>query len=231
MAPRSLPTRLARRLHLSSEGETTARSLLGPGHPLTRALTLQRTLAMQILVVIAVVVLGLVGVLSRGTGAVLVVIAASVVGVALVVSSLVARGLVRERVQELIAAGFETRALPVLELERRRLGSRRERERLARSLEGYVRDAESWDDIWWSFRPVVEPRCLRVVASQARETAELLRSDRADVRGVAATARLLVDGTTSPLFLGDEELLRHELDRIRALLGADDRGHSRRAAA
>ena len=133
--------------------------------------------------------------------------------------------------QELIAAGFETRALPVLELERRRLGSRRERERLARSLEGYVRDAESWDDIWWSFRPVVEPRCLRVVASQARETAELLRSDRADVRGVAATARLLVDGTTSPLFLGDEELLRHELDRIRALLGADDPGHSRRAAA
>jgi hypothetical protein len=72
--------------------------------------------------------------------------------------------------------------------------------------------------MWPTFRPVVEVRCLRLVASEARETAQILRSDSVNVRGVAAVARFLTDGSQSALFTGDVELLRHELLRLRWLL-------------
>jgi hypothetical protein len=218
MAPRSFPTRFARRLRLSAETEEAAHALLGPRHPLTRAISLQRTLAIQLLVTVAVVALGLGGVLSRGTGALLVLGAATLVGLALLVSSLLARELVRDRTHELIAAGFDADGLDVLGRERRRLASPRERERLARLLERYVRDAETWDRMWPSFRPVADVRCLLLVAAEARETARILRSERVNVRGVAAVARFLMDGSQSALFKGDVELLRRELLRLCWLL-------------
>lgn len=232
MAPRSVTTRIARRLRRSAETEEAARALLGPRHPFTRAISLQRTLAIQLLVTVAVVALGLGGVLSRGMGALLVLGAATLVGLALIASSLLARGLVRDRTQELIAAGFDAGGLHVLDQERRRLASRRERERLARWLERYVRDAETWESRWPRYRPVAEVRCLRLVASEARETAQVLRSERVNVRGVAAVARFLTDGSQSALFKGDVDLLRREFLRLRWLLSPGEHGTpARRAAA
>jgi hypothetical protein len=88
---------------------------------------------------------------------------------------------------------------------------------LARWLDGIRAEAE---------HPIRAPRArpifsVRVIASVAPDLATIaaqLRSEDAGLRGVAATERLLVDGTSS-LYGRDENLLCEELHRIRYLLG------------
>jgi hypothetical protein len=114
--------------------------------------------------------------------------------------------------------------------ERRRLASRRERERFARSLESLLHDAERWYRILPAYRPPDGAQMLRYAAAEAREVVALLRSDAAHVRGVALTARLLMDGYRSPLYAGNAGRLREELNRIRYLL-TPDASHTLLAAA
>jgi hypothetical protein len=147
--------------------------------------------------------------------------AAAAVQLALLVAASYLRSRTRDIAEELIASGNDAaRALSTVEEERRRLASRKERRRLARSLELLVHDAEHWPRGAVRYQPPPGVICLRLVVDEAREVVELLDAEPADVRGVALTSRLLTDGRASPLYGTDPEPLREELRRIRFLLAA-----------
>ena len=213
-----LPRRIATTLGLSSEDEQKATSILGQGHPLTRAVSLQRTLVTQGLVTGGALVLGLAGWLTVVPAAWLEVAAAVLVELVLVLAWLCVRGRVRERSESLIASGDDIHEIPVIGRERGRLGSRRVRESLARSLEHLLRDAQHWHQLLPSARPLPGVECLRDAAPEVADVAARLRSENPRVQGVALTSRLLIDGHSSPLYSGNARLLREELCRIRYLL-------------
>ena len=98
--------------------------------------------------------------------------------------------------------------IPTITRERRRLGSRRERERLASALEHALE--ESWN--WYRYPPPSRPLEGLQFLCESRD------ADRVRVQGVARVARLLVDADESPLYSGHSARLREELTRIRSLL-------------
>jgi hypothetical protein len=157
---------------------------------------------------------------------------AGLLEVALLAAVLYFRSHTRDVTHELIASG-DGAALSVggVRDERRRLASRRERERFARSLERLLHDAERWHRILPAYRPPDGAQLLRHAASEARDVIALLRAEAAHVRGVALTARFLMDGSSSPLYAGDVGRLREELNRIRYLLTPDETAGALRAAA
>jgi len=214
--------RAAVALHLSAETEDAVRTAFGADHPFTRAVARQRTVSLQIVATAIVLGLGVAGVVDRaGGGALVVLVVAGLVAAALVLYSLSTRTVVRENADELIAEGRDSPGVKVLAQERRRLASRSERESLARSLERHLRHAERWVDIHPAYRLPHGLRCLRFLATEVGDVVALLRSDTAQVRGVAATARFVV-GHASPLFEGDVELLRRELRRLHSLLSPEE---------
>jgi hypothetical protein len=155
---------------------------------------------------------------------------AAIVGAVLVLAWAVRRETVRERVQELIATGDQSVVIPIVVRERRRLASRKERERVARSLESYVGDATRWTRIDPRSRPPAEIRCLLFARREARDVTRLVRSEAASPRGVTALLRFLTDGQRSSLFAGDVPRLRWELLRIANLLEPNESRRARRAA-
>ena len=212
------PRRIATSLGISSEDEQTATSILGRGHPLTRAVSLQRTLVSQVLVTSGALVLGIAGWLTVVPAASLEVAAALLVELVLLLAWLCVRGRIRERSESLIASGEDVQQIPVVGRERGRLGSRRVRESLARSLEHLLRDAQRWHQLVPSARPLPGVECLRDAAPEVADVVARLRSENPRVQGVALTSRLLIDGHSSPLYSGNARLLREELCRIRYLL-------------
>jgi hypothetical protein len=66
--------------------------------------------------------------------------------------------------------------------------------------------------------PIFSVIAIRGVAPELTAIAARLRSEHADLRGVAAAERMLLDGT-SPLYRDDVDGLREELHRVRYLLG------------
>jgi hypothetical protein len=224
---------LARLVRIApGEDERKAAAVLGPDHALARLLARRRALTCQILVTSITLALGLAGAALQGNEALTVLVAAGVVEVALLVAVPYFRGRTRDVTQQLIAAGEdESVAVGAVRDERRRLASRKERERFARSLERLLHDAERWYRILPAYRPPDGAQFLRYAAAEAREVVALLRTEGAHVRGVALTARFLMDGYSSPLYAGDVGRLREELNRIRYLLTPDNTPFTVRAAA
>jgi hypothetical protein len=216
--------RAARLTGLSAAEEQAAMLALGRDHPLARAASLNRTLAIQLVVATTVALLGIAGVLRQVELAPLLVAVAGVVAVALFLASLSARRLQRNRARELIAAGVDAR-LPVVERERSRLASTKHRAALARSLERLLHDAERWYQIPQPFRPLPGVECLRFTATEVRAVIARLRADHAHVQGIALAERFLLDGARSALYGGDVRRLREELSRIRYLLDAPRGAH------
>lgn len=208
---------LWRRL-VSRDEERAAASMLGGDDRLVRLLARRRTRAEQLTVTLVPIALGLVGIALHTETAPVVLGAAALVAVALALMIVFSSIELRDRAQEIIAAGYERIPVRVVRDERRRLLSRKRRERFARSLESLLHDAQNWSRIMPSSRPPYGVRELRLVEREVYEVVSLLRSDSVHVPGVARTARLLTDGAASPLFGGDDEALRAELRRIRDLL-------------
>jgi len=215
----------------SRHEEEVAAAAFGRGHPLVGALASRRARARQLVVTTAVVVFGLVTVREGHAG-----LGREVLGAAVVVALLLAlglwfaRGRAREQARDLIADGRSEPFVRVVADERRRLASRRERERLARTLEGYIHDASRATRIDPRARPPLGVRCLLLASREALEVTRLVRSDASSPRGVAALWRFLTDGQRSSLFGCDSVKLRWELLRIAALLEPDDSRGARRAA-
>jgi hypothetical protein len=198
--------------------EAGAARMLGTDHGLVRSLARQHALSRQLLVIALPLLFGVAGTVKQIHPAPAVLGAAGIVEVVLLGTFLLTRSLVRERAQELIGAAQADDAIPVIANERRRLLSKKERERLARSLERALHAAEHWEEILPSFRPPQGIRLLRFTAREVREIAWLLRSNVDDARGVALTARFLAGGEGTSLCRGDVVALRQELNRIRHFL-------------
>lgn len=226
--------RAARRAGLSTADERAAESVLGRGHALTRAVANQHTLALQSAVAALAVAASTVGELAHMRHATLVVFVAGGICAAFVVAWALTRQTVGDRARDLIAAGHENVVLAVVARERRRLASRRERERLALALEAFHRDALRWHEILPRFRPPHGVMQLRHTTGEVEAVAAALRRDRVRVQGVALTAWFLSDGHESPLYAGAVRPLREELNRIRYLLESGDEyvqtGAKRKAA-
>jgi hypothetical protein len=210
---------------LSAADKRASESVLGRSHRLTRALSNTHTLAWQAIVAGLAVAAAAVALDARLTHAGLALGVATAVAVAFLLAWLVAWRVARERAQDLIAAGSDSVVLSVVARERRRLASRKERERVARSLEGLYRDALRWHEILPQFRPPHGVVQLRYLGNELRALTRALRRDRVRVQGVALAERFLSDGYESPLYANELGPLREELNRIRFLLeSADDVG-------
>ena len=225
----------ARAAGLTADDTRAAESVLGRGHLLTRAVANQHTVAQQSLVAGIALVVGGAGVLLHLGVAPLFVGAAAVVVVAFGLAWAVTHRIARERAQDLIASGGDSVVLSVVARERHRLASPREREQLARSLEGLYRDALRWHEILPRFRPPHGIQQLRDLPNEVKGLTAALRRDRVRVQGVASTARLLSNRGDSPLYANELGPLREELNRVRYLLESADSvagefGGQRRAA-
>lgn len=100
--------------------------------------------ARQLLVTTAAIAIGIAGTASHTHEAVFVLGGALLVALPLCLALCTAAARTREHARQLIAEDVTGRSVPVVTEEQRRLASRKERERLARSLESYVRDATRW---------------------------------------------------------------------------------------
>ncbi len=216
--PLRMLARIARVVPHADEAE--AASVLGDDHELVHVLARRRALTAQILITTLPLAFAVVG-LVRGTASAPAVLgAAGIVQLGLLVALPYFRTRTREVVEELIAAGHDsTLRLKIVDRHRRRLTSTEERERIARSLEHLLRDAERWYSILPAYQLPPGVLSLRFTEPEAREVVMLLRADGAQARGVALTARLLGDGA-SPLYGHGPDELREELRRIRYLLAA-----------
>ncbi len=214
---------------LTAADTRAAEALLGRSHRLTRALSNVHTIALQAIVATLSVVAGAVALGTHLRHGGLVFGVAAAVALAFVIAWFAADRVARERAEDLIAAGNDSAALPVIANARRRLASRKERETLAHSLEVLHRDALRWYEILPQFRPPHGVQQLRHVGSEVEALTTALRRDHVRVQGVALTARFLSDGFASPLYGNELGPLREELNRIRYLLEHDarPRGESR----
>ena len=214
----------ARSIGLTAADKRAAESLLGHGDRLTRAVSTQHTLALQSVVAALTVVAAALAVLLHLASAALVLGVCAAVALAFAVAWAVAHRRAHERAQDLIAAGRDGVDLSVVAHERRRLASRRRRERLARSLEAFHRDALRWYETPASLRPLHGVVQLRYLGKELVAMTKALRRDRVHVQGVALAERLLSDGYASPLYGNEVGPLRDELNRIRYLLESDSAG-------
>lgn len=202
----------------SEQEQRTARALLGDRHPLARALARQRGVARQTLVAAAPLP-GAVVATALGVRVAPLFLGVSVlVAFVYLCASLVNQRTLRDRAQDLIAGGEGSDAVEAVARERRRLVSRRERERLARSLEQALDDSWNWERTPPSSRPLHGIQFLRDSAAEVRAIARRLRAERVRAQGVVLISRLLGDGQRSPLYAGDARRLHEELCRIRYLL-------------
>ena len=148
-------------------------------------------------------------------------------GVLLVLSLLLAVRVQARRdcVTDAILEGAEDLPVEVIQRERRRLLSPRNRVGLARSLEELAREAATpRAGRARLVPPLFEPRVVAQVADELRELGAVLRTEAVSARGVARAERL-VSRATSPLYGRDVAALHDELGRVRGLLkSANGRG-------
>ena len=207
-----------RRLAPTPREHREATAILGEDHPFTLAVARHRSAALQALATALALPVGAGAALTQASLAIVILCSGAVVGLVFAVHWLSSRRTLLRRTQQLIARGEATIVIPTITRERRRLGSRRERERLASALEHALE--ESWN--WYRYPPPSRPlEGIQFLCESAAETADVvarLRADRVRVQGVARVARLLVDADESPLYSGHSARLREELTRIRSLL-------------
>jgi hypothetical protein len=187
-----------------------AGELLGPDHPLARALEAWQTGIEQVVVLVVVEAFAA-GLLSRGASSGLpLLIAAALVQVVIIARLALMRTRVHEQCRELIIERRASADLASVERERRRLADPRCRCELARSLERLAERAAATT----AMGPNMPLHFAREVEPELREIATLLRADTTDVVGVARTERLITFAG-SALYGDDERRLRDELAQIR----------------
>lgn len=216
-----LPKRVTRPFRRTRSDARAASVVLGEAHPLSRSLDLQLTLARQLLVALGASILGLAALVGGlGTGGLLLG-AAALVTAGLALALVATHQGVREKARRLVADEDDSLLLGVVARERRRLSTREERERLARSLERILVDARRWNRTHPAFRPLPGVRNVLYAPDDVSAIAGLLRQDRVSARGVALVSQLVTDGCRSPLFADDRHELVQELKRIRYVLEAN----------
>ena len=207
--------RISNLLH-SPHKPPSADALLGADHPLPRVLERRRAVLEQSLVVAVVLTASIVALADGLPVALAFVVAAAIVQSVLVCSVVMLSCSRRAHVLDLIVEGRADLPLHDLTRERRRLLDRGHQRQLAGWFDGIRREAEEPVRAARA-RPIFSVRVVVAVGPDLATLAAQLRSEDANLRGVAAAERLLIDGTSS-LYGQDENVLSEELHRIRYLL-------------
>ena len=210
-----------RRLVAGQPGNEAAQSaalVLGPTHPLSRAMDAAARVGRQWWACAAVIAGAVIAQFERDPWALAV---AGSAGLVLVTLTFVIFGLrqrVRDEAIHLIAEGREALPIGVVHRQRERLVSRRTTEGLARALETMLGQALRPPRLMTrGASPLFSVRVIASVAPDLRAVISLLQTGSARARGVALTERLLAYGD-SPLYAREARVLREELHRIRSTL-------------
>jgi hypothetical protein len=203
--------------HSNEANAPETEAVLGATHPLVALLQAARTAREQALAVATVQAASAATLLSlpRLGGALL--IAASVVQLALALRRLILAETRGDLLRQLIVEGFSPSQLTALAHEWRRLADPRRRARLARSLEQLADMAERPSSYLAGARPYFNQRVIREIAPELREIGALLTADHCAVRGVALVQTLQTCGA-SALYRDAIQPLREQLARARYLL-------------
>jgi hypothetical protein len=220
------PSKRVRPLHLRRPRLRAERQLrvLRDDHPLARSTDALRCTGRQWNHVAAVLAGSVIALAQGGRWAAGLVCSAG--GVLVVLSLMLAFRLQARRdcVTDVILEGDEDLPVTLVQRERVRLISPRNRVGVARSLEKLAREATAPQDGRARLvPPLVEPPVVAQVADELRELGAVLRTEAVSARGVARLERL-VSRATSPLYGRDIAVLREELSRVRWLLDRPNDG-------
>jgi hypothetical protein len=193
-------------------------SLLGPTHPLTRALRDSRAVARQARAVAMLLAAALTAALNGLAWAWAGAIGAAVVLLGLGAVAVAVRTRANWAAREVIADGGERLPLAPIERERARLLDEGTRSNLAASLERMLdQSTTTTRRNSPALRPLFDVGVVRAVDEDLRALARDLRAEPASARGIALTEELVTWGGSK---LHGHELapLREELRRARYLL-------------
>jgi hypothetical protein len=193
-------------------------AVLGPAHPLTRAMQAGHGVARRALVVAMTRAAAITASVSGIAWAPAVALAAAVVLAGLGAVALRFRLHANQAARDLIAGGREALPLAPVQRERRRLLGARNRTALATSLERLSAQATTSPSRFAPNPPALfDVRVARQVADELRSIAAALRAGPASARGIALVEHLASWGGSS-LYGHDVEPLRDDLGRVRYLL-------------
>ena len=196
--------------------ETRAARLLGPGHPLVRALERRASLHVAAVAVGAMLYGSLILAARGGHSATPVALAAGVVEALTCFCLMLATTEIRSLVLGLLVEGRERLPLPELQKERARLLDARRRRREAQ----WLARAANGTDLGFGLPGRVPPLISPSVAARARlellQVAAAVSRDQAGVAGLALL-ELLATEPWSPLYGDDPRALREALSRVRFL--------------
>ena len=214
------PPKRVRSLRVGRPGLQTERQLEGlcADHPLARAADALGCTVRQWNHVAAVLAGSVIALAQGGRWAAGLVCSAG--GVLVVLSLMLAFRLQgrRDCAIDAILEGDEDLPVAVVQRERLRLVSSRNRVELARSLEKLASEAAvTRGGRARLVPPLFEPPVVAQVADELRELGVVLRTEAVSARGVARLERL-VSRATSPLYGRDVAALREELGHVRGLL-------------
>jgi hypothetical protein len=210
---------LATRLLPSEDEIARAERLLGSDDPLVGALERRAIAAGQLIVSVAVLVVGTAGVITGAQAAIPLVIASAAAVVGFGCRAAARASDRRDRACELLIAGRGDVSLAVVDRGRRRLLDPRRRETLARSYETLGDEPSATGTLPCRASVIVTPSVMAKVRPELALIAVLLRDEAPPVRGVAAAERLITTGGSS-LFGRDHEVIRQDLRRIALLLSS-----------
>jgi hypothetical protein len=193
-------------------------SVLGPTHPLTRAMCDSAAVARRARAVAMLLAAALTASLNGLAWAWAGVAGAVAVLVGLGGAALAVRVRARWAAREVIAGGGERLPLAPIERERARLLADGTRSTLAASLERMLAQSTATTRLAPSaVRPMFDVGVVRAVAEDLRALARDLRAGPASARGIALAEELVTWGG-SKLHGHELEPLREELRRVRYLL-------------
>jgi hypothetical protein len=192
------------------------RSVLGPGHELTRRTELLRTLVVQATTTAGTGAVGGIAIAAGLAWGATLFRVAMIVELVLIVVLVITLRLQREGILRVIVGG-EEHLLDEVEREARRIASRGHLSELADRLELALKHAREWHQPAATARPRRGVQLLRSFAREVDEIVLLLRSRAATPQGVALLELLLNRLYGSTLYPSETEL-EQELWRIRYLL-------------
>jgi hypothetical protein len=204
----------------ASSAPRPASAVLGPDHPLSRAIEALDTALKQWRAVAAVLVGSVIALVEGRVWAPTVAGSAAIVLVGLTVIAATQEQRIRDVVLDMILGGEERLPIAAVQRQRRRLLCQRTRASLANNLEEIIEQATSRPKLQVRLvLPLFERPVVASVAGELRLIIELLLADDATARGVAGCERLITH-VSSPLYGQDVERLRQELRRLRDVLGS-----------
>jgi hypothetical protein len=204
-------------IHSPPLAESPAARLLGPEHPLTRAIDRRASLRLEIAVVGAVLTAALVAVGDGAHAAVAVAVGAVLAGAVAGFRMLLTSTEIRSLVLVLLAEGCGSLPLREVQSERSRLLDVQRRQREADWL---VRVADGRDlgfGVARRGQTIISPRVARAARSELLAVAAALRDETPAVEGIALAEQVARE-PWSPLYGQDTRALREALARARFLL-------------